>query len=96
MAYRVSKNVLWKLIDDEIVIIDTRKDDYSYLNSTGSEVWEMLVQGGALDTIIAELGRRYDGVNSASIREDVQGLLQNLLSNGLIEESDDGEARPAT
>jgi hypothetical protein len=83
--YKIKNNILWKKIDDEIVIIDSLEDNYSYLNRTGSEVWEMIDKGYAIDQIVVEIRKRYGNEHSEAINKDIHNLFKDLVGHGLLE-----------
>ncbi|MHB9154148.1 MAG: PqqD family protein [Endomicrobiales bacterium] len=86
MKYRIKEKILWKKVDDEIVIVDTGKDSYSCLNSTGAEIWEMIDKGLTLREITRVLSERYDG-DRAKIEKDADTLFKKLLSSGFLEKA---------
>lgn len=83
MGYKIKQQVLWKNVDNEVVIVDPETDNYSYLNATGRDVWELLGQGRTFEEIVAELSTRYDA-SPEIIRADVLALINDLLSSGII------------
>lgn len=85
MKYAIGKNVLWKTVDDEVVIVEPEKQDYSYLNATGKDVWEMIGKGLSLDEMAARLSEKYD-VSPAKAKAEAEALIKDLLRSGLIRE----------
>lgn len=83
MGYKIKQQVLWKNIDNEVVIVDPDTDNYSCLNATARDVWELLGKGNPVNEIVSELCARYDAPEEC-IREDVQSLIEDLLVAGLI------------
>ncbi len=86
MKCKIKKHLLWKVIDDEVVIVDPHGDEYSYLNSTGSDVWRMIDSGCGIEEIVQTLSDTYDEAKD-KIRNDVLRLVDDLVSEGLIEAS---------
>lgn len=86
MKYAIGKNVLWKTVDDEVVIVDPEKQDYSYLNATGKDIWEMIRKGYTLAEMAAELAEKYD-VSPAKAKAETEALVKDLLQTGLIQEA---------
>jgi hypothetical protein len=82
--YKVAPKVVWKRVDDEVVLIDPEKDSYSYLNCTGSDMWEMLMEGRERDEIAREIYSRYN-ITEEQASRDVESLLKKLLACGLLE-----------
>jgi hypothetical protein len=83
MVYAIKKQVLWKIVDDEVVIVDPEKEDYSYLNATGKDIWEMIDKGFEVETIVSELCGKYEASEDC-IRGDVEVLIKELVETGLI------------
>lgn len=84
MSYKICTDVMWKKIDDEIVIANSGKDDYCFLNATGSDIWEMIHQGSSSDEIIMTLCNKYDA-DEKTIKKEAEKLVKELLSAGLVE-----------
>jgi hypothetical protein len=83
MKYVINKNILWKKVDDEIVMVDPKKDDYSYLNSTATDVWVLIDKGSTSDEIIAKLAQDYE-MDPKIVKTDVTKLLKELVKEGYI------------
>lgn len=84
MRYKVYRDVLWKKVDDEIVLVREESDGYAFLNETGVAVWECLVNSKSFDEIVAELSARYD-IPAGTLRQDVEELIQDLVQSGFVE-----------
>lgn len=85
MNYRIRDEILWKIADGEAVIVDPETENYAYLNSTGTEIWKMLDKSYSLENIENELLEKYD-VPESRLKEDITGIINSLLEQGLIEE----------
>ena len=83
MKYSINKSVLWKKVDGEVVMVDPDKDDYSYLNSTASDVWALIDKGIGSDEIIETLAGLYD-TDIKTIKADITKLLKELVREGYI------------
>jgi len=83
MKYTIKKDVLWKKVDDEIVMVDPKKDDYSYLNSTATDIWVLIDKGVDSDEIIEILAAEYD-MDVKAVKADVTKLLKELAKEGYI------------
>jgi hypothetical protein len=88
MKYAIEKSILWKVVDDEVVIVDPRTDEYSYLNSTGKEVWQMIAQGYPFEKMVESLCANYDE-RTEKIEHDCRSLIRELLKADLIVEITD-------
>ncbi len=82
--YRIRDEILWKVVDSEAVIVDPGKDEYSYLNPTGTSIWLMIDKGMDIKEIVSKLSKEYE-CDESNIREDMETLIEELISNNLIE-----------
>lgn len=86
MKYKISKNVLWRVVDGEVVLADPDNDEYSYLNSTGAEIWQMIAKGNGLDEIVEKLSKEY-ATPAETIKKDTQTIIKDLVKSKLIVKS---------
>lgn len=83
MTYKIKKQVLWKTVGDEVVVVDSENENYSYLNMTGKDVWGLIDKGCEVDDIVKELCAKYDATED-QVRKDVMTLVNDLVKAGLI------------
>lgn len=89
--YGPSEDVVVREIEGEIVIVPLAsgigdlEDELFTLNETGRAIWSRLDGRRPLDGIVRELLAEYD-VPENVVREDVVGLLQELLDRRMIVE----------
>ena len=88
MNYKIKKDVLWKIVEDEAVIVESEKDVYSYLNQTGTEIWKMIDQNCDLQTIQKTLLEKYDS-DEQTLKQDISDVIDQLLEQDLIEKNED-------
>ena len=87
--YAVSEDVVAREIEGEIIIvplvagIGNMEDELYTLNETGRAIWKKLNGKKPLVNIINELDSEYE-VSVDVIREDVTGLLDELLRRKMI------------
>ncbi len=70
-------------LDDGIVILDLKQEQYFGLEDVGMRVWQLIQQGNNLGEIHQSLGEEYD-VPSESLWVDLCALVQDLLKQGLV------------
>jgi hypothetical protein len=63
---------------------------YFSMDGVGAAVWELLEDGHSLSEVAEAVGARYS-VDPAAVQPDVNGLVEDLLAEGLVEEGDDVE-----
>ena len=81
---RPSKDVVSRRVGDEVVLVNLQSDQMYSLNPTGARSWELLGEGHDLETIEAMLAAEY-GVNRAEVRRELDGLIDHLWREQLIE-----------
>lgn len=79
-----AKDIIWRRIDNEIVIIKDDGLSNHVLNSTAASIWEMCGSGCEVGDIVSGLCERYD-VSVDDARADVEDTLARLVEAGLLE-----------
>ncbi|MFH1414638.1 MAG: PqqD family protein [Elusimicrobiota bacterium] len=85
MKYRIKEDVLWKIADGEAVIVNPANEKYSYLNSTGTEIWKMIDKNYSVHDIEEELTDIFD-IPEAELKQDVSDIIDELKKQDLIEQ----------
>jgi hypothetical protein len=80
-------DVVFTPIDDELMMIDARRDVGYSLNSSASKVWEMIATPVSVETICVRLCKQYRVDEQTCLRE-VSSVLEKLYNAGLIEIKD--------
>ena len=76
--------VIFKALADGAVLFAPNVEIYFGLNEVGARVWELLpAANGSLDALCASVGALYPDAPAATIRQDVQELLDELVTQGL-------------
>jgi hypothetical protein len=75
--------VLHQQLEDEIVLLHLETEQYYGLDEVGSRVWQLLREHRTVDPIVAALLDEYE-VDEATLRTDVERLLDELADLGLI------------
>ncbi|MEO1671819.1 MAG: PqqD family protein [Cyanobacteria bacterium J06631_2] len=84
MIYKASTKYLYSEIDSEAVILDINTGTYFGLNEVSNRIWQLLQSPASESEIVAQILIEYD-VTQAEAEKDLRGLLQEMLSTGLIE-----------
>ena len=79
----------WRIVDGEAVIVHAISSAYYGLNKTGTFIWESIVSEPLASHDIAERVTERFGVESDSVRDDVDGFLVSLEAEGLACEAGD-------
>ena len=84
MLPAVNPTVIYKALADGAVLFAPNIEIYFGLNEVGARVWEALpAANGSFDQLCASIGALYPDVPAATIRQDVQELLDDLVRQGL-------------
>jgi hypothetical protein len=90
-VYGPSEDIVVREIEGEIVIVPLTsgigdlEDELFTLNETGRAIWSRIDGRRTLAAVVGELAGEYDAPDG-TIREDVVGLLQELLDRRMIVE----------
>lgn len=81
--FPVSPHAVARDLGDELIVLNLQSGQYYSLNDVGKLVWEQLQQGGQRHTILDAVMATFD-VDADSARRDLDKLLEELISKGLI------------
>jgi len=70
-------NLVWRIVDDEALILDLSSGVYFSLNPVATEIWQGLQAGYTLSQIAAEIAHTY-GVADETARQDVEQFVEDL------------------
>ena len=80
----VAADVLFRLIDDEAVILNLRTETYLGLDPIGARMWLALKDAPSIDSAYKTLLREYD-VDSERLRQDMTEFIRELIDQGLVQ-----------
>jgi hypothetical protein len=77
------EGVTWRLVDDEVVVLDRRTWAYLSINDSGALLWARLVDGATKAELVATL---VEGFELAQERADadVESFLDTLREHDLL------------
>ena len=77
-------DVVWRLVEGEVVLLNVMSGQYYSLDAVGSRVWELIPQDGvAMGPVCARLAQEFDAPVER-IQQDVDTLMGHLLAVDLI------------
>lgn len=82
-----SKDISYKIIDSEAVILNLKKGDYYSLTKTATFIWNLLEKKISQDDIINSLAEEF-GIDKRIANKDIKALLRDLISEKLIVEDE--------
>ncbi len=77
------KNVAWRLIDGEAVIITPSDSTMHSLNETGTRIWELLGQNQTVAQVAERIREEFD-VTPEVAQKDTLWFIQCLSKKGLV------------
>jgi hypothetical protein len=85
----VPEDVLYRELESEAVLLDTRSGVYFGLDPTGARMWSLLAQHGCIRPAYESLLGEYD-VGEAQLQQDLLDLVEKLSGHGLLQVDDGG------
>jgi hypothetical protein len=76
----------WKVIDDEVVMLDGEQSTYLATNASGTLLGRMLAEGATRDELVDGLAAAFE-IDRARAAADTDSFLAELRGRGLLEES---------
>ncbi|HWC25366.1 MAG TPA: PqqD family protein [Solirubrobacteraceae bacterium] len=76
----------WRVIDDEVVMLDAEQSTYIATNPSGTVLWAALQQGVTRRQLIDALVARY-GIDDERAARDTDAFLAELRARDLLAES---------
>lgn len=73
----------WRLLEGEIVALDSSAAKYLSVNRTGAVLWSALAQGATREDLIARLIEEFD-VDEQQAARDLGAFLAALEAQGLL------------
>jgi hypothetical protein len=80
---RLREEVVWREFDGEVVVLDSRSWNYLGINSTGAELWPLVVRGATRDELVERLTGSY-GIDIAVAERDVDAFVAGLRARQLL------------
>lgn len=81
--WAISPEALFRVVDDEAVILDLETQQYFGLDPVGARIWQLLEEHGDTESVVRGLLDEYE-VEEPRLRSDVHELLKDLAERGLI------------
>ena len=84
-------DVLTQEVEGELVLLDLAGERYWALDDIGARCWQLLVLHGEREAVLTALLAEFE-IDEATLRSDVDALIEQLGSAGLIVVSAPGAA----
>ncbi|MDD5431735.1 MAG: PqqD family protein [Candidatus Omnitrophica bacterium] len=84
VQYKIkTEDVSYKLVENEVIVLNLKTGEYYTLDETGSFVWLLLEQKTSIDEIAGKLSKKY-GIDKKVAFSDTKLLLKNFMKENLI------------
>lgn len=84
--YGINRHIAYRSIEGETLILDVPRHFYYKLCGTGSEIWDLIVQGKNLSEIISILSTKYNHIEPEKIKNDVENFVRQVIQLKFIKE----------
>jgi ornithine carbamoyltransferase len=84
MRVSVPQNILVRTFENESVLLNLETESYHGLDEVGTGMWQALTQSENIQKAYESLLSDYQ-VDEATLRQDLQAFLQDLVTRGLVE-----------
>ena len=78
-----SKDAMFRVMDDEAVILDLASATYFGLNAVGASFWKLLCENPSFTDAVSALLNEYD-VDESTLTQDLEALVAELSHAGLV------------
>ena len=85
------RDVAFRTIDDEGVVLDLATGTYFGLNTSGTRMWQLLAEHRSLRKVVAALGREFDA-GPDTLERDLLAFVEHLASRDLVRIVREGRA----
>lgn len=87
MAQILTRNndILWKLIEDKVVLLDMDEARAITLNDVGSHIWTALENQRTKDELVQDVTLTFD-IDEKNAKKDVYSFLDEMIKRDLIRE----------
>jgi hypothetical protein len=85
--YRLCEDTNWRLLDDEVIILDFNSGEYFSLNETGTDIFLAIKDNKPLNVLLESQQKKF-GKTEKELKKDIDDLLEELLQNNIIKKSE--------
>lgn len=78
----VNPDILWRVVGDEALLLDTISGNYFSLDPIATEIWVRLNKGDEADRIASAVSERYS-IDAGRARDDIADLMNDLRDAGI-------------
>ena len=83
VRFKVGDATISQRLQNEVVLLDLATQEYFGLDELGSQIWELILEGNDVDSVLSRILAAYD-VTENTAREDLNQLILQLCVSGLL------------
>jgi hypothetical protein len=84
LGFKISDDVVFRVLDREAVILSLSSGVYFGLDKVGTRIWQLIAEGQSTDRTIETLLEEYDA-REEDVRWDFEALTRQLMNKGLVQ-----------
>jgi hypothetical protein len=85
-SVEIEDSVIFQKLNDESIVLDLNSQNYFGLDDVGTNMWNLLLQDGNLESAVIRLTSIYDA-DETTIRRDLYALVGQLIESNLLKRS---------
>ena len=89
LRFEIGEDVLYQPVEDELVLLSMKSQQYYGLDSMGARMWHLLLEHGDVEVVIDRICDEFDA-NRTQVVHDVGLMVQDLCAAGLMKPRSDG------
>lgn len=81
---RIASDIVWRLLDDNAVVVSPREGEVRVLNQVGTAIWQLLVQEEEIPAIEQYLTVNFE-VTRQRAHDDLVMFIEELTERGILQ-----------
>lgn len=82
-APRIAPGLLWRLLDDDAVVVSPQEGQVRVLNGVGTVVWQLLSEEKGIDEIASHLVSQY-GISVEQAQDELEKFMNELSQRKMV------------
>lgn len=84
-TFSINEDAVYTLVDDEVVMMSPKNDEYFTLNKIGAEIWHLLEESPKTILALTDALQEKYQVESAQVQQDIDAFTKEMLEQGFLE-----------
>jgi hypothetical protein len=80
----LERDVVWRELDGEVVILNLTTGHYYGLEGAANEIWRLLLEHGTTERVVEIMARDYD-IDVGRLRQDVEAVVRDLAERSILQ-----------